>query len=48
VIGRRVRMMKMEIRKRGLRMALEKIRKRGLYCLPPVSIIVLICCFFNF
>ena len=39
-------MKKMETRKRGLRMALEKVRRRELYHLPPISVIFLICCFF--
>jgi len=46
--GRRVRMKKMEMKKRGLRMALEKVRRRKLYCLSPVSIIVLIFLILNF
>ena len=32
---------KVEITRRGLRMAPEKVRRRGLHCLPPVSIVVL-------
>ena len=35
---------RMEVTRRGLRMALEKVRRRGLCCLPLVSILVL---FFN-
>ena len=46
--GRRVRMKKMEMKKRGLRMASEKVRRRKLYCLSPVSIIVLIFLILNF
>jgi len=30
-----------EITRRSLMMALEKVRRRGLYCLLPVSIVVL-------
>ena len=46
--GRRVRMKKMEMKKRGLRIASEKVRRRKLYCLSPVSIIVLIFLILNF
>ena len=30
----------MEMKRRGLRMALEKVRRRGLHRLSPVSIVV--------
>jgi len=33
---------RVEIIQRGLRIASEKVRRRGLYCLPPVSIVVLL------
>ena len=36
-----MRIKKIETRKRGLRMALGKVRRRELYCLSPISIIVL-------
>ena len=32
---------RVEIMKRGLRMAPEKVKKRRLYCLLPISIVVL-------
>ena len=32
---------KVEMKRRGLKMALGKIKTRGLYCLPPVRIVVL-------
>ena len=38
---RRARMRRIEIKRRGLRIALEKVRKRGLYCLPLIRIVVL-------
>jgi len=31
---------RMEMKRRGLRMALEKVRRRGLRCLPPVRLVV--------
>jgi len=43
---RKVRMKKMETRERSPKIALEKVKRRGLYYLPSVSIIVLICLFF--
>jgi len=36
---------RMEMTRRGPRMALEKVKRRGLHCPPPVSILVL---FFSF
>ena len=38
---RRARMRRIEIKRRGLRIALEKVRRGGLQCPPPVSILVL-------
>jgi len=38
---------KVEMKRRGPRMALEKVRRRGLHCLPPISIVVLFSLFFN-
>ena len=40
-MGRRVRIKKIEIKKRDPRIALEKVRRRELYCLSLVSVIVL-------
>ena len=34
-------MRRAEIKRRGLRMALEKVKRRGFHCLPPVRIVVL-------
>ena len=46
--GRRVRIKKMEMKKKGLRMASKKVRRRKLYCLSSVSIIVVIFLILNF
>jgi len=35
------RLKRMEMRRRGLRMALEKVKRRKLHCLPSVRIVVL-------
>ena len=45
---RRVRMKKMETRKRDLRMAPGKVRRRELHHLPPISVIVLFVFLFVF
>jgi len=39
--GRRVRLKKTEMTRRGLRMALGKVRRRGFHHLSPISIVVL-------